>query len=491
MRDNGVYDVIIIGAGTVGSCMARELSRYDIRLLLLEKGDDVCSGTSKATGAVIPGGFQLTPGTYETYLALASYPLYERMFRELDVRFREIATLLVAFTPEEKTRLRDEFYLDCFKNGTLDVEWLGRDELLAIEPMLNPDVIAGIHAPRNYIFSPFDWVIGLTENAVANGVELVCSAEVLGISPIQGGVRTVSTRLADFRGRWIVNTAGLYCDEIARMVGIDDFVVTPRKGQCAILDNGAAYRLRTMLAPVPTGDLATGRGVCIRPTVYGNLLLGGTHDEQLDKEDKDVTAEGLHGLFRDARRLLPALREKDVIHCHAGLRAVRHPEGVHIDRYPAVNGFICISGVRSTGFMVSPAIAVTVREMLVDAGLPMHRRKDFQPVRKRPVCFSEQPTEVQQQLVRDNPDYGEVICRCETVTKAEILQAIRGMPPAWSLDAIKRRVSPGMGRCQGGHCGPRIARILAEELGVPLEQVTLRGVNSNLVLGALKAPCDE
>ena len=472
-------DVVIIGAGAVGCAIARELSRYQLDVTVVDKNEDIGGDASKSNSAIIHTGYDASPGTLESQLVVAANPMYDQISRDLDVPFKRIGAILPAITDEQYEKL-PEIKHKAFLNRVYDVQYLTREELLEIEPELNPEVKGGLYIPRESIIDPFILVQAYAENACENGVHFLLNTRVTDIRTEDGAVKEVVTTGGTIGTRYVINAAALYCDEIAAMVGKADYKVVARRGQFFILDKNTSCKVRQIVLPIPT-KITKGKLMC--PTIHGNMLVGPTAEDLDNKTDKSVTREGLDSITADVKRLIPNVNVRDSITQYSGLRPNRNPEGLHVDTWDDLKGFINLSGVRSTGLTLSAAMGVYVANLMRDLGEPMIFREDYKKTRKGIVRFHELSREEQDALVRENPAYGRVICRCETITEGEILDAIHRPLGARSMDAVKRRVRAGMGRCQAGFCGPKVIEILARELGIPVEQVTKNNSGSYMVAG--------
>jgi glycerol-3-phosphate dehydrogenase len=475
-------DVLIVGAGAVGCAVARELTKYCCRVLVADKNSDVGGDASKSNSAIIHTGYDAQPGTLESRLVVAANPMFDELARELDVPFETVGAVLPAVSDEQLEKL-PVLKSKAFDNGVYDVEYLSAPQLLQLEPNLNPEVKAGLFIPRESVIDPFLFVVALAENARDNGAEFLLNATVTGIKLEDGRVTGAETTAGDIRAEYIVNCAGLHCDDIAAMVGKNDYYVNPRRGQFYILDKNTACKVKHIVLPVPT-KLTKGKLIC--PTTHGNLLVGPTAEDLTDKDDASTTAEGLEAIANEIRQLVPGVVLRDTITQYSGLRPNRNPEGLHVDTYDDVKGYVNLSGVRSTGLTASVSLGKYVAKMLFEMGLPAKFNERFNPERKGIAKFSSLTREQQHALVKENPRYGRIVCRCETVSEGEIAEAIHRPIPATTVDAVKRRLRAGMGRCQGGFCGPRVLEIIARELGVPVEQVMKNTGGSHLVTGRVK-----
>jgi glycerol-3-phosphate dehydrogenase len=472
-------DVVIIGAGAVGCAIARELSKYRIDVVVIDKNEDIGGDASKSNSAIIHTGYDATPGTLESQLVVAANPMYPVLVKDLDVPFRQVGALLPAVSEEQYESL-PAIKEKAFRNGVYDVEYLTKEQLLEMEPNLNPEVKGGLYIPRESIIDPFIYVQALAENAHENGVCFLLNTKVTGIHTEDNRIKSVETTAGDIKTKYVVNAAALYSDKIAAMVGKADYKMVARRGQFFILDKNTACKVNRIILPIPTKIT---KGKLISPTIHGNMLVGPTAEDLDNKIDKSTTAEGLESILQDVRRLVPNINVKDSITQYSGLRPNRNPEGLHADMYDDLEGYVNLSGIRSTGLTLSIAIGKYVVEMMKEHGLSVEFKENFIKTRKGIVKFSELGPEERERMIAENPLYGNVICRCETVTEGEIVAAIRRPLGARSIDAIKRRVRAGMGRCQGGFCGPKVIEILARELNIPIEEVNKNNAGSYVIAG--------
>ena len=472
-------DVVVIGAGAVGCAIARELSKYQIRVMVVDKNEDIGGDASKSNSAIIHTGYDAAPDTLESQLVVAANPMYDEIVNDLDVPFKRIGAILPAITSEQFEQL-PAIKAKAFKNRVYDVEYKSGAELLEMEPNLNPEVKGGLYIPRESIIDPFIFVQALAENANANGVEFLLNAKVTDIKTENGKIKSVVTTKGEIETMYVINSAGLYCDDIAEMVGKADYKVVARKGQFYILDKNTSCQVNQIVLPIPT-KITKGKLMC--PTIHGNMLVGPTAEDQPSKVDKSTSADGLASIATDVRNLVPNVNLRDTITQYSGLRPNRNPEGLHVDTYEDLYGYINLSGVRSTGLTLSVAMGKYVAQKMLEIGAEMTLKDNFIKTRKGIVKFSEKTREKQAELIQENPLYGNVICRCETVTEAEIMQAIHRPLGAKSVDAVKRRVRAGMGRCQGGFCGPKVIEILARELGVEPSEINKNNEGSYMVTG--------
>ncbi len=469
------HDLIIIGAGITGASVARELSRYRLKILVLEREEEPAFGVSKSNSGIIHPGIQNPPGSLKGRLCVAGNRLVRTLARELGVDFKEVGELVVAFTEADLRRLRqierEGIALGVPRLRMVDREWLRRNE-----PNLNREIIGALLAPSAGIISPYRFVYDLCENAARNGVRIETGARVEAIGRTGGGFE-VSTSRGIFRSRFIANCAGLFADEIARMVGILDFSVRARKGEEFLLDKKRQYLTNRLIFPLPQQN---SKGILIIKTADGNPMIGPTAHETDDKNDLSTSDAGLREVLDAARRLVPSIDAKDIIAYFAGLRPTVG-EDFLIRREPAVPGMITVAGIQSPGLTAASAIAPLVAGLLREAGLRLRRKIVFYAHRPRSIHLFSIPPNRTKALVEKDPAYGDIVCRCEMVSAQEVRDAIRR--GARTLDGIKFRTRAQAGRCHGGFCTTRLMKILAEELSIPVTAVTKRGAGSQIVTG--------
>ena len=475
-------DVVVIGAGAVGCAIARELSKYDVKVVVVDKRDDVGGDASKSNSAIIHTGYDAAPGTLESQLVVAANPMYDQLTQDLEIPFKRIGAILPAFTDEQFEQL-PAIKEKAFKNHVYDVEYLSKEEILAKEPELNPEVKGGLFIPRESIIDPFILVQALAENANENGVDFMLNTEVTGINVVDGAIKSVETTAGTIETTYVVNAAALHCDDIAAMVGKADYKVVARRGQFYILDKNTSCKVQNIVLPIPT-KVTKGKLMC--PTIHGNMLVGPTAEDLPDKVDTSVTTEGLNMIYADVSKMIPRVNIRDTITQYSGLRPNRNPEGLHVDVYDDVKGYVNLSGVRSTGLTLCVAMGKYVAEKLKEIGMNVSLKDDFKATRKGIPIFHEMSIEEQENIIKEDPLYGTIVCRCETITEGEIMRAIHRPLGARTVDAVKRRVRAGMGRCQGGFCGPKVIEILARELNIPTEEVNKNLKGSYMVVGQSK-----
>ena len=472
---NSRYDVAIIGAGITGSAIARYLSRYDLKLILIDSEADVAMGSSRANSAIVHAGFDCAPGTLMAEMNVKGNALYDSWCEELDVPLKRIGSVVIGFGEADEAELQ-KLYDKGIANGVPGVKLISGDEVRAIEPSISADVTKALWAPTGAITCPYELTIACAENARENGCEWLLNAPVSAITTDENGV-TITAGEHTVAAKFVINAAGLFADDVARMIGDESFTITPRKGEYLLLDRGA-MPLNTVIFQTPS---KLGKGVLVSPTVDGNAFAGPSAIDQTDKTDTSVTQEGIDMLMAHARRSAPGMNFRNVITAFAGLRA--QPE-VHdfILRFSDVcPNMLHAAGICSPGLTSAPAIAERMAQLLKDAGLELTEKASYNPCRKHIRLFRHMTDDERAEAIAENPLYGRIICRCETITEAEIVEAIRR--GATTVDGVKRRTRAGMGRCQGGFCGPRVMDILARELNVPMEEITKFGRDSHMIVG--------
>jgi glycerol-3-phosphate dehydrogenase len=474
------YDVAIIGAGVVGAAIARTLSRYELNIALLEREADVGFGTSKANSGIVHGGFH-TPWKYlKTKLEVQGNLMFDGLQKELDFPFRRCGILAVAFR-EEELKTVETLYRQGVENGAIGIEICGRSRLLDLEPKLNPDVIGGLHAPNGGIVEPYRFVFALTESACRNGVELLLNFDVVAA---ETGEHDHCLRSADGRtvtATYVINAAGVHTDVISRIFRAEELTITSRKGEEFLLDREAKGCPNKVLFPVPSPN---SKGMLVIPTVDGTMMVGPTATEVPSKDDFATTADHLEMVFNFARKLVPTISERDIITAFAGLRPALLPgNDFYIDLSAQAPRFIQVAGVQSPGLTAAPAIAEYVKDLLKKADCRLVEKKQFEPTLPKITRLRHcSPFETAAAAERD-PGFANVICRCEKVSEAEIVEAIRHGHT--TLDGIKFFTRAGMGRCQGGFCSYKVMKILMRETGMPAEELTKRGRGSFLIAGKL------
>ncbi len=477
-----VYDVAIIGAGVIGTLTARELSRYELKVCILESEPDVAMGASKANSAIVHAGYDALPGTLKALFNVKGNSLFEKISKELDVPFKRIGSLVLAFT-EEDMKIISKLYQRGEDNGVPGFRILtSKDEVARIEPNVSPEVIGALYAPSAGITCPYELVYGAVENAIENDTVLMLETKVNDIK-YEANVFTLKTNREPILSRFVINASGVYSDQVSEMVGDKHFFIRPRKGEYLILDKSQGRQVSTVVFQTPSDK---GKGILVTPTVDGNLLIGPNSEDTDDREDVSTTAQGMDDVIRGALRSIPGVNVKQVITSFAGLRATPSSHDFIISPSLTNKRFINAAGIESPGLTAAPAIAEYIAELLKSAGLELVPKKDFKAERQSIKRFSEASDEEKAEMICKNRLYGKIVCRCETVTEAEIVDSIHRPAGARSVDAVKRRTRAGMGRCQGGFCTPRIVEIISHELDIPIQYVKKKEGTSVLLTGKTK-----
>lgn len=477
-----MYDIVIIGAGVSGAATARELSRYQARICVVEKEEDVCCGTSKANSAIVHAGFDAASGTLMARLNVEGNRMMDDLCRDLDIPFKRNGSLVVCL---EKERIPDLYtlYERGVKNGVEGLRVItNRKELLALEPNLSDQVVAALYAPTGGIICPFTLNIALAENACVNGVEFRLGTEVTSIEKLEQGGFLIHTEKGDIETRCVINAAGVYADKFHNMFAKKPITIVPRRGDYCLLDKACGNHVSHTIFELPS---KMGKGVLVSPTVHGNLLLGPTAVDIDNKEGVNTTQDGLNDVLVKSSRTVKNIPTRQVITSFAGLRAHEAGHEFIIGELPEAPGFFDCAGIESPGLSSCPAIGKMLAELVRDK-LGLKEKTDFIATRKGILKPNSLSLEEHNRLIRENPAYGNIICRCEMITEGEILDAIHRPLGARSIDGVKRRTRAGHGRCQGGFCSPRVTEILARELKLAMEEITKDGGGSRLVLGRNK-----
>ena len=475
-----MYDVIIIGAGVSGAATARELSRYKVNACVIEKEEDVCCGTSKANSAIVHAGYDAATGSLMAKLNVRGNQMMEQLAKDLDFPFKKNGSLVVCLHEEDMSNLQ-ALYDRGVANGVKELRILNQEELRAMEPNISDDAYAALYAPTAGIVCPFNLNIAMAENACVNGVEFKFDTEVTGLHPIEGGW-AIETNQGSFETKYVVNAAGVYADTLHNMVSAKKIHITPRRGDYCLLDKTAGNLVSKTIFALP-GKF--GKGILVAPTVHGNLILGPTAIDIEDKEGTNTTRDGLDQVIAKCGMNVKNIPMRSVITSFAGLRAHEDGHEFLIGELEDAPGFIDCAGIESPGLTSSPAIGEMVAEILREK-LNLEKNENFVATRKGVLDPDALSKEERIELIRKNPAYGNIICRCEMITEGEILDAIHRPLGAKSLDGVKRRTRAGMGRCQAGFCSPRTMEILARERHVSMFDITKSGGDSKIVVGTNK-----
>ncbi|RHV89078.1 FAD/NAD(P)-binding oxidoreductase [Clostridium sp. OF09-36] len=471
------YDVVVIGGGVIGCAVARELSRYQVKACVVEREEDVCSGTSKANSAIVHGGFDAEPGSLKAKFNILGSQMMEELSKELDFDYKRNGSLVLCFAEEDKPAL-EALYEKGVKNGVKGMSIISGDEVRKREPNIEDTVVAALDVPNGGIVCPFGLTIALAENACDNGVEFQFLTEVETIEKEAEGY-VLKTSKGEIHTACVVNAAGVYSDQIHNFVSEKKLHITARKGDYCLLDKEAGSLVSHTIFQLPT---KMGKGVLVSPTVHGNLLTGPTATDIENKEQTATAAEELDSLMSRASLSVKGIPFRQVITSFAGLRAHEDGDDFVIGEISDAPGFFDAAGIESPGLSSAPAIGQWLAEKVAEK-LNAKKKEDWNGTRKgivRPELLSK---EERAELIRKNPAYGTIICRCESVSEGEIVDAITRTLGAKSLDGIKRRVRQGMGRCQAGFCTPRTMEILSRELGIRMEEVCKNAPGSEMLTG--------
>lgn len=469
------YDVAIVGAGVVGGLIARELGRYNLNVALLEKCNDVAMGTTKANSAIVHGGFDAQNGSLKAELNVKGTAMMPELCEKLSVPFKMNGSVVVAFSESEMEHI-NVLYDRGIKNGVPGLSVIDQAELRRIEPNISDSAVGALLCESAGIVCPYELTIAAVENAVTNGVEFIRNCDVKNVKEVDGGY-TLETSLGEISAKYIINAAGNFSDDLARMVGYDEIEIIPRKGEYYLLDKSVGNLAVHTIFQCPN---EMGKGILVTPTVDGNLLIGPTAINQDSKEDTDTTPAGLMEIVAKALKSVPTVSQRNAITSFAGVRAHPVSDDFIIGWCPTSENFLNVAGIESPGLSSAPAIAVYVRDILAEK-LPLTEKDSYTETRQEPVRFRHMNDEERAELIKKNSAYGRIVCRCETITEGEIIDAIKAPAGARDVDGVKRRTRAGMGRCQGGFCGSKVVEILARELGVPMSDITKFGGDSKII----------
>lgn len=473
-------DVIIIGAGVTGSAIARYLARYDIKALVLERNEDVCTGTSKANSGICHAGFDAKEGSLKAKLNVQGNKMMEALSKELDFPFVNNGSLVLCEKEEDRPKL-EELLNRGKANGVEGLSIIDRKELEALEPNITEHAVAALYAKTGGIVDPFMLTIALAENAADNGVTFKFNEEVKEIKKVDGGYEVI-TNNGTYEATVVVNAAGVYADVIHNMVSNDKMHIVERKGEYFLLDKSAGSYVKSTIFALPT---AYGKGILVSPTTHGNLIVGPTANDIEEKDNTETTAEGLQEIRNMVDKRVVNCPLNQVITSFTGLRAHGDRGDFIIEEVKDAPNFIDVAGIESPGLTSAPAIGVMVSDMVRDI-LKAGENKDFNPKRVgilHPFTMSD---EERDRLIKEKPSYSSIVCRCEMITEGEIIDALTRTLPAHSLDGVKRRVRAGMGRCQAGFCSPRVMELICKYTGCSMEDVTKFGGESKQILGKIK-----
>ncbi|MEX2689963.1 MAG: FAD-dependent oxidoreductase [Candidatus Njordarchaeum guaymaensis] len=496
----GSYDIVIIGGGVIGTAIARELSRYKLKVALIEKEPDVGLGASRANNGMIHPGIAPPKDSLKRILNIRGNAMYDELTEELGVRFKRVGSLLL-ITPRTLERYKKYLRGPLFKlvskyvlpwivkqkgvrNGVKGIKILRGKEIFEIEPKANKDTIAAVYIPSTGIVDPYELTIALAENAVANGVEIHLNTEVVGFIKSNLSIEGVVTTKGVYLCKYVINTAGVYADEIAEMAGAREYTIHPRKGVILLFSKDIEGWIRHCTAELRFPQPKTTKGGNINPTIHGNIIWGPTAVEIPDKSDTSVKKEEIDFVLKKFSTIAPNFPKNKLIRYFAGVRAPTFTEDFIIRPAKWVKNFLHVAGIQSPGLASAPAIAEYVINLLRKMGLKLDPNPNFNPRREPIPSVAEMSLEELERKIKEDPRWGRIVCPCEMVSEAEIVEAIRR--GARSIDAIKRRTRAMMGFCQGSYCILKIAKILARELKIPLNEVVKEWKESKLFDGIVR-----
>lgn len=472
-----MFDITIVGAGVVGCSIARELARYKLKVCVIDKDSDVANGTTKANSAIVHAGFDAKPESLKGKLNAKGNSMFDKLAEELDFPFKRTGSLVLCFDKNDLDKLND-LKKQGEKNGVPGLEIIEGDKLREMEPNISDEVVAALHAPTGAIVCPYEMTIALAENAFTNGVDFKFETEVKDIDKVED-IYVLRTNKGDIETKIVINAAGVFADEINNMISNNKINIVARRGEYCLFDKSVGNMISKTVFQLPT---KMGKGVLVTPTVDGNLLIGPNAIDTEDKNDLNTSLEGINEIISKAALSIKQVPMRQVITSFSGLRAHSVENDFIIGEQDDAKNFINAAGIESPGLSSAPSIAEMIVDIIVNKLNPSKNEK-FNPIRKGIPKFRELNNEERKKLIQQDSRYGKIICRCETVTEGEIVNAIRRSLGAKTLDGVKRRTRSGMGRCQAGFCAPKIVEILARELNLMPTEVTKFGGESRLLVG--------
>lgn len=475
-----VFDVVIIGAGVSGCMIARELSKYQLNIALLERASDVAMGASKANSGIVHAGFDAKPNTLKAKMNLRGNALMEQVCKDLSVPYKRNGSLVLAFSDEEMQTLQ-ELYERGIANEVDGMSILNREQLLSIEPNIGDEAVGALRAETAGIVCPYSLTIAAAEVAVMNGVELKRNCEVTAID-FTDGIFTLHTTLGDVRSSFVINAAGCFADDVSRMIGDESLHIVARRGEYYILDKSVGNLVTHTIFQCPS---KMGKGILVAPTTHGNLLIGPSAIDIDDKDDVSTTSEGLKVVSSLALKSVPGATTRFAITSFSGNRAHDIKNDFTIEPSKVNDHFIHVAGIESPGLTGSPAVAELVAEIL-GSMIELKEKQEYVKTREKPFRYHQATDEERVAAIAKNPSYGRIVCRCESITEGEILDAIHAPAGALDVDGVKRRTRAGMGRCQGGFCGSKVVELLARELHTDVRNIKKCGGNSDILFDKSK-----
>jgi len=473
-----MYDCIIIGSGITGATIARKLARYNLNTLILEKEFDVATEATMANSAIVHSGHDPIPGTLKAKFNVSGNRMYKKMSEELDIPYMACGGMVLAAS-EEDVKMLDVLYKRGLENGLTkdEISYLSREDILKREPNISDHVIAGLDLPTTAVTFPWEAAIANIENAMDNGVSLKLEQKVIDIKT--GDNFKVITETDEFEAKVVINATGVYGQMVSEFVKDESFTITPRRGEYYVLDKNV-YEINNVLYPCPSEK---GKGVIVTPQYHGNVLLGPTSEFVSFEDMFKTTFSGLEYIKKNSERLIKNIPYHKIIRSFAGARATSSTHDFVIDDK---NGFINVVGIESPGLTAAPSMAEYVVDELVSRHFDMVEKTDFNPIRKKVVRLSEMTTAEKNELVKEDPTFGKLVCRCETITEGEVIDSINRNCGARSITGVKNRVRAGAGRCQGGFCQTEVIRILSNVLEIDKTEVNYSKTGSNVLQGKTK-----
>ena len=476
---NIIYDVVIVGGGVSGAAAAYALSRYDLKVALVEKNADFAFGVTKANSGIIHAGFHHDLSSLKSRLEIQGNMMFDELCLKLGFPFKRCGIVVAAFSENEMTVVR-KLYERGIANSVPGIELCDRKRLLKLEALLKPEVVGGLFAPNGGVIEPYAYAFALIEAAEVNGLHIRREFEVSGAWFDGGNWNDRTTDERTIKARFVVNAAGLYADKVSEIFGGEEFTISPRKGEEYLLDRNSPARPERVIFPVPTPD---SKGTLVIPTVEGTTMIGPTAEMVEDKEDESTSDDNLHRIIKLADKMVPGIDIRSIITSFSGLRPTLPGDDFFIAPSKSVPNFIQVAGIQSPGLTASPAIGEYVKDILKKQGLPMIEKNDYQAFIPKTERVRRVSRERLAELIAENPAYGNIVCRCENISEAEIVAAIRHGHT--TLDGVKFYTRAGMGRCQGGFCSGKIIEIIHRETGIPINKITKRGGGSRLLYGRL------
>ena len=474
-----IYDVAIVGGGVIGGMVARELTKYDLSLCILEKENDVACGASKANSGIVHGGYDPEPGTLKAKMNTLGVEKLFAVAKQLHVPMVRNGSMVCAFNAEEDETIK-ELYARGLVNNTPDMQILTGDQAREIEPNLSKAITSVLWVRNAGIVCPYDLTIAAVGNAMDNGAKLLLNFELVKVEKANGLFRLTSAAGETVTARYLINCAGCGCDKVAKLCGDDSFTIIPRGGEYLLLDKTEGQRVSHTIFQCPSKE---GKGILVSPTVDGNLLTGPTAGVVADPEEKAITQSGIDTVIKLSAKSVPSVEFRNVITSFTGVRSSEKNGDFIIGFSEKTENLLNVAAIDSPGLTSCVAIAEHVVEILKNAGVELPGNKLWNGSREDPHAFRKMSDEAKDAYIKEHPEYGKIVCRCEGVSEGEIRYALRVNPPARDMDGVKRRTRSGMGRCQGGFCGPYVMKLIAEERGIPKEAVTKKGKGSKMVMG--------